>query len=266
MLLLFLTCFGTLSAKSYRFESNLEADLDGIKKVRIEVRNGSIEVETWKKDKVEVDIEERVNRVDRDEAKRIAEEAELTSRRDGSTLILEVDYGDLSRKEEGRYGCSVEIRLPERLALDLRTTNGSIEAEQMEDNITASTTNGSISLDGLAGDALVRTLNGSVKIGWVGGELDVATSNGALRLMGAGEGVLAHTSNGSISLEVDPESNFVMELETTNGRIVERLSNRKFEGVFSRRKNRLVGAYGSGGEATKVELRTTNGRITISEA
>lgn len=266
VLCLMLVSAGALYAGSHHFESSLEAKLDGVEKVKIEVRNGSIDVETWNKDMVEIDIDERVNRSDRDDAERIAEEAELTSRRNGSTLIIEVDYGDLDKKERNQYACSIEVRLPEHLVLNLETTNGSIAAEKMEKDLTVRTTNGSINIEGSGGDAHLRTTNGAVKAGWVAGELDVASTNGALRLEGAGGGIEARTTNGSISLDVDPESNFVVEAETTNGRIVERLSSRKFDGLFSRRNTRLVGAYGDDGKANRVLLKTTNGKITIGEA
>jgi DUF4097 and DUF4098 domain-containing protein YvlB len=257
---------GTALAGDYSFDSSLKADLDGIEKVRIEVRNGSIEIRTWDRNEIDVDIEERVNKHDRDDAERIAGEAELTSRKQGSTLVLEIDYGDLSKKEQGHYSCSVDVRLPERLALHLRSTNGAIRTEEMKGEIDARTTNGAISVGGSEGDVDVQTTNGAVRVGWVGGDLDVRSTNGALNLSGAGGDVEARTTNGGILLRVDPESNFVVEAETTNGRISEDLSTSRFEAKFNRRRTHLIGAYGKGGEANKIRLKTTNGRVTIEEA
>ncbi len=257
---------GFAFAGNHKFDSELKADLDGIEKVTIEVKNGSIEIETWKKDNVEIEILERVSRSDRKKAKRIAEEAELTSRRQGSTLIIEVDYGDLSRKDRDKYSCSVDVRLPEHLEISLRTTNGSISSDRMDDDVTAHTTNGSIDLDGCGGDAEVVTTNGAIRVGSVLGHLDVRTTNGSLRLAGAGGDIHARTTNGGISLDVDPESSFIVEVETTNGRIVENLSHRRFEGRLNRRRTHLVGTYGEGDIDRKISLKTTNGKVSIDEA
>lgn len=257
---------GIVSARDYSFDSSLKADLDGVDEVKIEVRNGSIEVRTWDRNEIDVDIEERVNEYDRDDAERIAGEAELTSRKQGSTLVLEIDYGDLSKKEQGHYSCSVDVRLPERLALRLMSTNGAIRAENVKGEVDAQTTNGAISVGGSEDDVRVQTTNGAVRVGWVGGDLKVKSTNGALNLAGAGGNVEARTTNGGILLRVDPESNFVVEAETTNGRISEDLSHRKFEAKFNRRHTHLIGAYGESGEANKIRLRTTNGRVTIEEA
>jgi len=267
----------------YRFEERFEADLSGVNQVGIEITNGSIDIEIWSNEWIEIVVDERIRAESEAEAEEIAEMVRLVGEQTGSTLQISVDRGSLSRQEYGRrYSGSLEVKLPARLALNIITTNGSIGIPGMSGDVTAHTTNGTIELEGCGGDAELSTTNGSITAGAVAGELDADTTNGNLRLECAGGPVSGHTTNGnvrvsitgalggdvelsttngSIDLTVGEGSGFRLEADVGNGRVRDSLAG--FQGEYNRRHTHLEGTYGDGRHS--VTLNTTNGSIEIQD-
>lgn len=109
--------------------------------------------------------------------------------------------------------------------VDVRTSNGRIELEDVSDRISAETSNGRIIGSELNGDGIrVGTSNGAIELE-LGEAQDVEarTSNGAIELTvpEATYRVTAETSNGSTEIGVadDPDGEFSLELRTSNGSI-----------------------------------------------
>jgi len=248
----------------HEFSDSFEADLKGIETISISITNGSIDVSTRKGGDLEIEIEERVRKDDKEDAKEIADQVRLVSERKGSILVVEVDWGGISKKDRDKYSSQLDVNLPEEMSLVLETTNGSIQAERVEGEMDVETINGSVKLSGCGGDAKVHTTNGSVKVGIVGGELRASTTNGNIRLSGAGGDIKGHTTNGSITLYVDEDSSFEVEAETTNGKIVESLSSKHFRGEFNKKHTRLRGEYRDADY--RISLKTTNGSVIIEES
>jgi len=246
----------------HRFSDDLRADLEGADKVSIEIVNGYIDVETWDIEEVSIDIEWRIKASDRERAEELADEVKLESRRVGSELRIEIDYGDSYHLR--RYvACNLEVKLPADVELYLRTTNGRISVAEMSDKVVAASTNGSIELEGCRGDAELSTTNGKVVARSIDGDLEATTTNGSIEIEKAGGDVFASTTNGAIRLEVERDHGFIIRASTTNGRISDSLRSDEFDSDYNRRRTHLEGRYGDGRH--KIELRTTNGSISISE-
>lgn len=267
----------------YRFEERFEADLAGVDLVGIEITNGSIDIEIWGNERIEIVVDERIRAESEAEAEEIAEMVRLVGEQTGSTLQISVDRGSLSRQEYGRrYAGSLEVKLPARLALSLVTTNGSIGMPAMAGDVAAHTTNGSIGLAGCGGDAELDTTNGNITAGAVAGELDADTTNGNLQLECSGGPVSGHTTNGNvrvsitgalggdvelsstnggIDLTVGEGSGFRIDASVGNGRVRDSLEG--FQGEYNRRRTRLEGTYGDGRHS--VTLNTSNGSIEIQD-
>jgi DUF4097 and DUF4098 domain-containing protein YvlB len=267
----------------YRFEDFFEADLDEFDGVKIVIVNGSITIETWDKDRIEIAVHERIKAFDEVEAEELAEEIELEGSAIGSILNIEPDYGRFYGKRR-HYACNLDVRLPERLMLALETTNGKIEIELMEGDVEAESTNGSVVLEGCHGNADLSTTNGKIVAENVIGELHATTTNGGLELESKSGEVTGRTTNGSIELMVlselegdvrlyttnggirltiHPESSFTIEASTSSSKISDSLSGRRFKPDYNRRRTSLRGSYGDGEH--RVRLSTTNGGIRIKE-
>lgn len=109
--------------------------------------------------------------------------------------------------------------------VNVRTSNGRIELEDVSGRVDVETSNGRITGRDLNGDGVrARTSNGAIELE-LGEAQDVEarTSNGAIRLTvpGGTYQVTADTSNGSTDIGVsdDPDGEFQLDLHTSNGSI-----------------------------------------------
>lgn len=184
----------------------------------------------------------------------------------------------------GNMGARYTIRVPRRTSLEkIATSNGSIEAGDLDAPVRLTTSNGAIRADNLRQGIEASTSNGSITLENVRGAVDASTSNGSIRaeisrtgegrpirlrtsngsvdasLDGAGTGgVVVTTSNASITLRLPPSVSADIDASTSNGSITN-----EFEDSFRGRsdKRHLEGSIGSGG--ARLELATSNGRIQI---
>ena len=137
--------------------------------------------------------------------------------------------------------------------LQVETTNAQIELRDLTGNVDAQTTNGRIVASDVDGDqARMRTSNGAIDLSRLTGDIDAQTTNGRVTFHNAtvAQNVRLQSSNGNIEMHLrsQPE-HAVFELTTTNGRRTifgDENSTQRF-----------------GDERYEVELRTTNGRITV---
>jgi hypothetical protein len=159
----------------------------------------------------------------------------------------EVDGDTLELHGCGRR-CSVDYTIEVPAGVDVRgaTSNGAIKLSAVGE-VDVQTSNGRIELEEVAGDVAAETSNGRI----VGRDLNgdgvrVSTSNGAIELeLGEPQDVEARTSNGAITLEVPPET-YRVSTETSNGSTDIQVAN-DADGRFS------------------LDLRTSNGSITVTE-
>ncbi len=138
----------------------------------------------------------------------------------------------------GSEGCSFTITLPDTKGLTLKTSNGSIKANDT------------------TGVANVRTSNGSVDLLNHVGEVKARASNGSVGVTLAGESIgpaLIETSNGNITLEVGQAFSGAIKASTSNGKI-------SFEGFDTPAANNAIQV---GTSTTPSTVKSSNGRITI---
>jgi DUF4097 and DUF4098 domain-containing protein YvlB len=144
--------------------------------------------------------------------------------------------------------CTVEYTIDVPAGVDVRgsTSNGAIKLSDVGE-VDVQTSNGRIELDEVAGSVIAQTSNGRI----IGRDLDgdgvrATTSNGAIDLeLGEPQDVEARTSNGAIDLTV-PSDTYRVTTETSNGSTDIEVPNDS-DGRFT------------------LDLRTSNGSITIEE-
>lgn len=222
---------GSLAACNFigppqRFTDDFTVSED-IAVIELDDATGSLEV-TGSEGATEITVERTVSYMgDRD----IGETHDV----DGDTLELgncggfcSVDY-----TVEGPMGLGIggntangAIELTGVGEVDVRTSNGRIELQDVSGSVDAETSNGRVIGRELNGDGVrVRTSNGSIKLE-LGEAQDVEarTSNGGIELAVPPDGtyrVTAETSGGSEDIGVadDPDGEFELELRTSNGSI-----------------------------------------------
>jgi DUF4097 and DUF4098 domain-containing protein YvlB len=214
--------------------------LDG-QRLGVVAQNGGIEVVG--EDRSDVRIEARV-------------QAWAGSEADAKSILKQVTIntsGDRVRADgphfhmNSGYDASYKIRVPRRLAVDLKTENGSIDIAHLEGAIRFDTTNGGVGLDDLAGDVRGSTVNGG---------LDITLTGKAWR----GQGLSAETTNGGVTLKIPERYSAHLETSTVNGGISVGFPIT----VQGEIKNSLSTNLGGGGPTIHAE--TTNGGVEIERA
>ena len=266
--------FFSTGAFGYTLEETFEQTLsaEGVSSLKLGNINGTVRVEGWERDEISIEATKKVRARDREEAEEIVEGLKVEIRRDEGAVRIETIYpkrrrggfwsalfGGVTRHMSVDY----EVYVPGEMDLDLHTTNGRVEVEEVSGEVATHTTNGRIDLREVEGSVRVRTTNGGVKVEGLVGMFDISTTNGSIEVGWSRGGVgdsRAHTTNGRITLRVPKEFSAVLDASTTNGRVRTEVPL-TIEGTISKRKVR--GTLGEGGPLLK--LRTTNGNIDIVE-
>ena len=243
-----------------------------------ETVNGSITVRGEQTDQCRIHavITGRAQTIE--EAERIADETKLEWKENGNTLTLFIQKPAFEKRNS--LSVSLEITLPTRTALALKSTNGKITVSEIEKDVTANTTNGKVELHNIGGSAEAgstngtiqadqvtgnlngRTTNGKIDAGGLRGNLDASTTNGSVDIRyepsaPADRSIRIHTTNGSASVMLPADFAGKAEAETTNGKIY---TDRPVT-VTGRIDKHLSGTIGQG--TGSLSIKTTNGSVHI---
>ena len=263
--------------------------------ITVSSRNGTIDIETWDKEKVEVFAVIGSNK-SMEELTNISVEVAI----DDNEMKIETVYSGKSNENEdrdfgiwdflkwvlkgaftdGRVNVDYEIKVPEHVVISevnttngriflkgtkgpslLHTTNGEIKVDRAKGGIEARSTNGKIVIENIEGFVAASTTNGYIKV-----KSDnikkLRTTNGAIEaeLKSVGEGgTKLSTTNRAVTIGLSPSLNCILELKTVNGGID--IGDIGME-IISRNKNKYIeGKMGKGGE--KINASTTNGGIKV---
>jgi DUF4097 and DUF4098 domain-containing protein YvlB len=189
--------------------------LTGMPTVTVRVFNGSVQLRSWDRNEILVDIERRAATVD--DAKRIVVETS----EDSGNVRIEAKSPRLSDDwiRIGRSSPSVRmtINVPRQLRVDVRTGDGAIDAHDLSGSVQLRSGDGPIRLQRVDGDISVTTGDGSVTARELGGTVVVATGDGSVEMSGRFEGLRARTGDGPISIDALPGSIMRSEWRVTTG-------------------------------------------------
>jgi DUF4097 and DUF4098 domain-containing protein YvlB len=223
--------------------------------VNLSNTNGSVWVEAWDEDFVELVAEKRVDSSRASQAEEAFEDIEILVHEGDGRLEIETKLpGGTSGLMSWLFGrsrngsVSYELRVPRVAELELRTVNGNVATEGAWGSQELRSTNGRIEVDAAEGGVDAHTTNGSIRV-----EIGDASSQPDVRL---------RSTNGGITLELPAYIEGRLEARTVNGSVKTDLPV-SIEGGVSRR--RLHGELNGGG-ASRIELTTTNGSIRINES
>lgn len=195
---------------------------------------GQIEVATWGKEAVRVEVEKWAEVFTEEEARRVFADFEVRiSQENGQVRVLAEPRSD---RRLQTLEVDFKITVPEQYSVDLTTAGGGIEMGNLEGNVKARTagggidvgnirngsvdvstagggieiggiengdgravtSGGSIEVGNVTGDLMAKTVGGGITVGRVGGELEAKTAGGGIEIAEGGEAVLANTSGGGI--------------------------------------------------------------------
>ncbi len=219
-------------------------------RLEVENTNGEIEIVTWDREEVRIEARKKA---------RSSSDEDLQAALDSLEVIIDESPGEVTIKTRfpghgvrgwarNRVSLSVDYRItvPKEADLDLETVNGKVD------------------INGIRGDLNIDTTNGGIIVTDSGGRVSAESTNGGISVelaeLKAGEDMSFTTTNGGIKLFLPTAVRASLVARTTNGSIQTDFPITA-QGNLSR--TRLEGDINGGGG--KIEIRTTNGGIQITE-
>ncbi len=223
--------------------------------IYLENSNGRIEVNSWDREEVEIIAFKKVRAGDRDEAQRLLDKLEIDVSTSGNEVEIITETPNKYRNSgffswlfgggwNESYSVQYELRVPRKVEMNLKTTNGTVRIEDVSGRFSLKTTNGKIVADKISGVIRCKTTNGPIKV-----FLEEVTSDDEMRF---------HTTNGSITVYLPEDFGGEVDLKTTNGSIQTDFPLQVKSG-YSKKSIRGLINDGIG----SIECRTTNGSIRL---
>jgi hypothetical protein len=246
------------SSRSIRHKEELHKSfpLDSDGRFSLKNVNGSIVIETWSRNKVDI-YAVKATKYDRENLRRVHIEIESSRNEVAVDTIYE-------RRRNIRAWVDYEIKVPEGVELSfVRSVNGNVHLSGGFSDVTARTTNGRIELENAAGDINLASTNGGIKAYDIMGNITARSTNGGitLEILTLEDDIKASSTNGGISIRLRDGEDIHADLRarTTNGTISFDFPITIHSSRISKRY--IEGRIGDGG--IQIDLSTTNGSIRI---
>ena len=186
---------GVVTREEKRFVVNGQADLS------LRTFDGSIQLKSWDKNEVLVEIERH------GPDQQAAESLTVNTTQEGNRITV-----DAPAPREERDGIhigsfqspsvSLIVTAPRKVSVDARTSDGSISAEDLAGAVELSTGDGSVRTRRIEGSLRVRTGDGSISVTDAAGRVEADSGDGSVELAGRFDVMDVRTGDGSVRLDV----------------------------------------------------------------
>ena len=184
----------------------------------LEAETGSIQVDSWTNDEVEIHIQKRIEGRRADRARSAFEEIEVVLTRRDNDVHIRIADNDESVFFRNRVTVVMNVRVPESCALDLTTVDGSIEIRNTKGPVTARavdgdieigpadsqvdavTTDGNIEIEEVTGDVTARAVDGDIEISNTRGTVTANAVDGNIDIRHVTGEVIARATDGDIEI------------------------------------------------------------------
>jgi DUF4097 and DUF4098 domain-containing protein YvlB len=236
--------------------------------ITLETFDGSIEIHSWDRDEIEVEIEKRGME------QALLDEMTIEAEQDGDRVTLRVKGPTTERHHGVTLGVNISpaarlsVAVPRRSLISARTGDGSIRAENIDGRLTLHTGDGSVALERVSGEVQVRSGDGAIRIAKAEGRLDLETDDGSITMEARPTVVRARTGDGAIRVRLEPDTTMAesWDLSTGDGSVTLTLPdsfNAEIDAETSDGSVRSsypgLSAEGEDGERRRRELRTRLG-------
>jgi DUF4097 and DUF4098 domain-containing protein YvlB len=207
-------CEITVDAGPYSAHEEKRFQVTGTPDLSLTTFDGSVEVRSWDKPEVLVEIEKRAS----DKAQ--AEAIRVSAEQSGSTISVEIRKPDGTQSAFGfRVSPSARIvaSVPAHCNLVVRSEDGSIRIERVEGRIELHSGDGSLRGIDLAGSVRAHTGDGSMRFDNVSGALDLESNDGGARVSGRLQSLKLRTGDGSVEVRAVEGSAMADDWEIRTG-------------------------------------------------
>jgi DUF4097 and DUF4098 domain-containing protein YvlB len=188
-------CIATLDSQSEIVREERRFTVTGVPTVRVATFDGNIQIQSWDKSEVLVEIEKR------GPTRESVNELEIKSSQDADTVIVEVLKPRTPFRVSGMRSSPTArliVRLPRRSDVNARSGDGAIDVEHVSGRIDLHTGDGNIRATDTAGELSFNTGDGAVTADEVEGRLLVDSGDGSVNVSGKVSSLRLHTGDGSI--------------------------------------------------------------------
>jgi DUF4097 and DUF4098 domain-containing protein YvlB len=192
-----------------------------------------------------------------EEAQELAEQVEITGQSAGSTLKIRARTPDLTNNRS--IGISYTITIPPRMNVRCDSGYGRLSVSHIEGRLDGRSSNGSIEVEDIRGPADLKTYYGSITCRDMVGPMTLRSSNGSITAAGLQGSLDAETSYGSIACEDFSDGD--LRLKSSNGRI--RISHASF-GICEADSS-YGSIIGNRLEGSSIELHSSNGGVELAD-
>jgi len=203
----------------YAEERELTLDTRGIDTLSVENHSGSIDI-VGVPESNEIVVKAIIQvqgRNDEKARKKIANNLVLTLE-SGSDVAILKGYFEKSGIFNSTAGESVQlqIRMPERMHLDIDDGSGSIEVTGVHGDIVLDDGSGSVTLSDVGGNIAIDDGSGSISVHEVGGDISVRDGSGSIEIRGVAGSVTIDDGSGSIKVS-DVEKDLIIVDDGSGG-------------------------------------------------
>lgn len=186
--------------------------------LHLESDRGSVDVRSKTGNEVRVVVLYKADTRSEQQAEEWFDEFRTTFDQRGNDVEVRGEWHDRWLKRNNRLRIHYDILVPKEYNLDVETSGGSIEVNdlagrvdlntsggsikmgEIDGVVRANTSGGSITLEKASGEAYVHTSGGSISLGEIGGPAEAGTSGGSITVDGVNGDLKAHTSGGGLRL------------------------------------------------------------------
>jgi len=179
--------------------------------------DGAIELHSWDRPEVEVEVEKRAME------QALLDEIKIETEQKGDVITLKVT-GPGGRQFRGvTVGVHISptarlrVAVPRNSNIQATSGDGSIRAEAIEGKLVLTTVDGSVVGSRLGGNLQIRTGDGAIRLDGVTGHLDLETTDGSITLDVKPTVLKARTGDGSIRAQIEPDTVMADDWELTTG-------------------------------------------------
>jgi hypothetical protein len=281
-------CRMDVDAQAFIEREEKRFSVDGLADLNVSTFDGSIEIRSWDRPEVLVEIEKRGQ--DKNAVSRIT----VTADQKGSRITVDARHTGRTTMIGIGHFTSTSARLivsvPRKCNITARTDDGSLSLDRVEGkldlrsgdgnmkviegtgDLLIESGDGTLTLDDVAGRVEARTRDGSVRIGGTPGYLRARTGDGSVTLRirdGAQmtEDWMIDTGDGSVTAELPAGFNAMIDADPgSDGRVHSdfMLTNTTGANISGKSRDRgpMTGQLGTGGK--RLTLRTGDGTIRIT--
>ena len=215
-------CEVNLNTEGLSARETLTFKVSGQPQVVLDTFDGVIELHSWDRPEVEVEIEKRAME------QSLIDEMKVESSEKNGVVRVKVtgpsraDFRGVTIGMHISPTTRLRVAVPRNSNVEATSGDGSIRAEAIEGRIVLSTSDGTVTGTRLGGDIQIRSGDGSIRLDNVTGKLDLETTDGTITVEARPTVLKARTGDGSIRATIEPDTVMAdnWDLTTSDGTVV----------------------------------------------